>query len=327
MELRHLRYFIAVASNLNFSEASRRLHVAQPAISQTILDLEDELGVKLLLRTGRGVKLTSAGNAFFTEAQGVMHRADGARIAALRASRGEVGCLRVGFLPCAAGPFIPSLIKSYRKEFPNVDVKLHDMNTEQQLRAFEDGKIDIGFARPFTKEHSKDFHTEVVYQDQLEIILPAGHSLAKESVVNLKDVAGETFVEYYRRGSPALFSEIYSTCRKAGFSPKTILEFEEMSSVILAVESGLGVALTLGFARGLLSPESVVRKIKPASSKIPLCAIWPAGPQEPVLGSFLEALRAKKPAIREKMEWPALSHRDMATTVLPRRVPNKRRLA
>jgi DNA-binding transcriptional LysR family regulator len=103
MELRHLRYFIAVESNLNFSEASRRLRVAQPAISQTILDLEEELGVKLLLRTSRGVELTAAGNAFFAEAQAIMLRADGAKIAAQRASRGETGCLRIGFLPCAAG--------------------------------------------------------------------------------------------------------------------------------------------------------------------------------------------------------------------------------
>jgi DNA-binding transcriptional LysR family regulator len=304
MELRHLRYFIAVASNLSFSEASRRLHVAQPAISQTILDLEDELDVKLLLRTGRGVELTAAGRAFLAEAQETMLRADGAKKAAQRASQGETGCLRIGFLPCAAGPFIPGLIKSYRKEFPNVDVQLRDMNTEQQLKAFEDGKIDIGFARPFTKERARDFCTEVVYKDRLEIVLPAGHALAKKSVVNLKDVAGETFVEYYRRGSPALFSEIHATCRKAGFSPKAILEFEEMSSVILAVESGLGVSLTLGFARGLLSPESVVRPIKPASSNIPLCAIWPADAQEPVLGSFLKALRARKPTIKKKMERP-----------------------
>ena len=305
MELRHLRYFIAVASNLNFSEASRRLHVAQPAISQTILDLEDELGVKLLLRTGRGVKLTTAGNAFFTEAQGVMLRADGARMAAQRASRGETGSLRIGFLPCAAGPFLPALIKSYRKEFPNVHVQLRDMNTEQQLKAFEDGKIDIGFSRPFPKERAKEFCTEIVYDDQLEIVLPAGHALANRSVIDLKDVAGETFVEYYRRGAPALFREVNATCRKAGFSPKAILEFEEMSSVILAVESGIGVSLTLGFVRGMLSRDSVVRKIKPASAKIPLCAIWPVDSQEPVLESFVEALRARRPTIRRKMERPA----------------------
>jgi DNA-binding transcriptional LysR family regulator len=302
MELRHLRYFIAVASNLNFSEASRRLHVAQAAISQTILDLEDELGTKLLSRTRRTVKLTAAGKAFLAEAQNIMHRAEGAKLTAQRASRGEIGCLRIGFLPCAAGPFIPALIRSYRKEYPNVEVQLRDLNTEQQLRAFEDGKIDIGFARPFTKERSKDFCTEVVYEDQLEIVLPVGHPLAGRSVVNLKDLADETFVEYYRRGSPALFGEIYATCRKAGFAPKAVLEFEEMSSVILAVESGLGVSLTLGFARGLLSRESVVRKIRPASSNIPLCAIWPAGLQEPVLESFLETVRARKPEIQKTME-------------------------
>ena|ERR1700720_1200181 len=109
MELRHLRYFIAVASNLSLSEASRRLHVAQPAISQTILDLENELGAKLLSRNSRGVELTAAGDAFLAEAKAVMLRVDGARIVAQRASKGEIGCLRVEFLPCAAGPFIPAL--------------------------------------------------------------------------------------------------------------------------------------------------------------------------------------------------------------------------
>src|SRR5258708_24284283 len=123
MELRHLRYFSAVASNLNFSEASRRLHVAQAAISQTVLDLEDELGIKLLSRTRRRVKLTAAGNAFFAEAQGIMLRADGARMTAQRASRGEIGCLRIGVLPCAAGPFLPALIESDRNQFSNVELQ------------------------------------------------------------------------------------------------------------------------------------------------------------------------------------------------------------
>jgi DNA-binding transcriptional LysR family regulator len=302
MELRHLRYFIAVASNLNFSEASRRLHVAQPAISQTILDLEDELGVKLLSRTRRSVELTAAGTAFFAEAQGIMLRADGAKMTAQRASRGEIGCLRIGFLPCAAGPFLPALIKSYRKQFPNVEVQLRDMNTEQQLKAFDDGKIDIGFSRPFPKDRAKEFGAEVVYEDRLEIVLPASHAMAKKRVVDLKDLSGETFLEYYRRGAPALFGEVMATCRKAGFSPKAILEFEEMSSVIMAVESGLGVSLTLGFVRGLLSRDSVVRQINPASSKIPLCAVWPAGPQEPVVDSFVKVLRARKPSIQKEME-------------------------
>ena len=302
MELRHVRYFIAVASNLSFSKASRRLHVAQPAISQTVLDLEDELGVKLLLRSSRGVELTAAGKAFLTEAQGIMLRTEAARTAAQRASRGETGSLRIGFLPCATGPFLPALIKSYRKKFPNVEVQLHDMNTDQQLKAFEDGQLDIGFSRPFPKEDANNFFTEVVYEDRLEIVLPAGHALANRSTVNLKDVAGETFVEYYRRGSPALFKEVNATCRKAGFTPKAILEFEDMSSVIVAVESGLGVSLTLGFVRGLLSRESVVRPINPASSEIPLCAIWPTGHQGPILESFLKTLRAMKATIRKRMD-------------------------
>ena len=176
------------------------------------------------------------------------------------------------------------------------------MDTEQQIKAFEDGKIDIGFSRPFPKEHAKDFRTEVVYEERLEIVLPADHALASRSVVNLKDVAGENFVEYHRRGSTALFNEVKAICRKAGFSPKAIIEFEEMSAVIMAVESGIGVSLTLGFVRGMLSHQLVVRQIKPASSEIPLCAIWPACPQAPVLESFLEVLKANKPKLRKNME-------------------------
>src|SRR5258707_5633267 len=114
MELRHLRYFIAVASNLSFSKASRRLHIAQPAISQTILDLEDELGVKLLSRTRRSVELTAAGNAFLAEGAGILRRAEEAKIPAHRTSRLELGSLRIGFSPASTGPTLSALSKAYR---------------------------------------------------------------------------------------------------------------------------------------------------------------------------------------------------------------------
>src|SRR6202007_1775751 len=120
MELRHLRYFAAVAQHLNYSEASRRLHVAQPAISQTILDLEEELDVKLLLRTKRTVQLTAAGNAFRAEAQEILRRADYSKLAAQRAANGEVGTLSIGFMPSAAAPILPALVQSYRRKFPDV---------------------------------------------------------------------------------------------------------------------------------------------------------------------------------------------------------------
>src|SRR4029077_2170755 len=124
MELRHLRYFVGVAHHLNYSEASRRLHVAQPAISQTILDLEDELDVKLLLRTKRTVQLTVAGTAFRREAQEILRRANEAQHLAQRAARGEVGTLGIGFFGTASAPILPGLVQGFRRRFPDVELHL-----------------------------------------------------------------------------------------------------------------------------------------------------------------------------------------------------------
>jgi DNA-binding transcriptional LysR family regulator len=305
MELRHLRYFIAVAEHLNFSEASRRLHVAQPAISQTILDLEDELGAKLMSRTRRRVELTAAGKAFFAEAREIIRHAEDSKTTAQRASRGELGCLRIGFSPAAGGPILPALIKPYRKRFPLVEVRVHDMDSEEQLKAFEDKRIDIGFSRPPPKDRTREFSAEVVYEDRLELLLPASHALAKKHVVDLKNVADETFIAGFRAGAPSLYGEVVATCRRAGFSPKIALELELMNSVIFAVESGLGISLVPGCTRNLHHRATVLRPIMPPSGKLPLCAIWRVGAPEPVLQSFLEVLRLVKPAIKKHMERPA----------------------
>ncbi|SRR6266542_792209 len=152
MELRHFRYFAAVAQHLNYTRASRHLHVAQPAISQTILDLEDELGVKLLWRTKRSVQLTAAGTAFLREITQILGQADQAKRAALRAARGETGRVAIGFMGSAAGPFLPRVIRAYRQRYPEVELALWEMTPEQQLPALESGGIDVGFSRPFPKE-------------------------------------------------------------------------------------------------------------------------------------------------------------------------------
>src|ERR1700760_2501630 len=139
MELRHLRYFAAVAQHLNYSEASRRLHVAQPAISQTILDLEEEIGVRLLHRTKRFVALTVAGSAFLRETEQILARANNATQLARRAARGEVGSLGIGFFGAASAPFLPPLVCRYRRKFPDVHLRLFELTPDQQLAAFDDG--------------------------------------------------------------------------------------------------------------------------------------------------------------------------------------------
>lgn len=304
MELRHLRYFLSVAEHLNYSEASRRLHVAQPAISQTILDLEKELGVPLLLRTRRRVQLTSAGNAFLGEALEIVRRSESAKGVAQRAARGEIGALSIGYLPCT-GPILPELIKAYRRCFPNVAIELHEMSHEQQLEAFDDKRINLGFSRSIPRERESEFNVELVYNDRLEIAMPSKHPLAKNKVIHLKDLATERFVEFHRQGAPGLFDEVIAICRRAGFSPNIISEYDLMSSAMVFVESGLGVSVVPGCVRHLNNPSAILRPIKPASSPLPLCAIWSKSANGPVLDCFLEALRVAKPVIRKKMERPS----------------------
>ena len=302
MELRHLRYFAAVAQHLNYSEASRRLHVAQPAISQTILDLEDELRVKLLLRTKRTVQLTAAGTAFLREAQEILRRANEAQRLAQRAARGEVGILGIGFFGTASGPILPSLVDTYRLKFPDVELRLFELDPDQQLAAFDEGRIDLGFTRTLPSDRRAEFEQEEVYNDQLAIALPAKHPLAKQKVVRLKSLASEPFVQFHRKGAPGLFDEVIATCRRTGFSPRIVNEPNFMATVMTLVESGLGVSLIPRCVRSLNRAHVVIRSIVPKSGRIPLCVVWRKSANNPALAAFLDVLRAAIPSIRNQME-------------------------
>ena len=302
MELRHLRYFAAVAQYLNYSEASRRLHVAQPAISQTILDLEDELSVKLLLRTKRTVQLTAAGTAFLREALEILRRANEAQRLAQRAARGEVGILGIGFFGTASGPILPSLVDTYRLKFPDVELRLFELDPDQQLAAFDEGRIDLGFTRRLPSDRRAEFEQEEVYNDQLAIALPAKHPLAKQKVVRLKSLASEPFVQFHRKGAPGLFDEVIATCRRTGFSPRIVNEPNFMATVMTLVESGLGVSLIPRCVRSLNRTHVVIRPITPKSGRIPLCVAWRKSANNPALAAFLDVLRAAIPLIRTQME-------------------------
>jgi DNA-binding transcriptional LysR family regulator len=302
MELRHLRYFAAVAQYLNYNETSRRLHVAQPAISQTILDLEDELGVRLLFRTKRSVQLTAAGTAFLREAEVILRRANEAQQIAQRAARGEVGILGIGFFGTAFAPILPALVQAYRRKYPIVELHLFELNPDQQLVAFDEGRIDLGFTRRIPADRRAEFEEEVVYTDQLAIALPATHALAKHKVIRLKSLASEAFVQFHRKGAPGLFDEVIAVCRRAGFAPRIMHEPNLMVTAMTLVESGLGVSLMPRCVRTLNRSQAVIRPIAPKSAPIPLCVIWRKAAHNPTLEAFLEILRAAMPAIRTQME-------------------------
>ena len=316
MELRHLRYFVGVAHHLNYSEASRRLHVAQPAISQTILDLEEELGVKLLLRTKRTVQLTRAGSAFLHEAEQILTHANEAGQIARRAARGETGSLGIGFFGTASGPFLPSLVQSYRQNFPDVQLQLYEMTPDQQLAAFDDGRIDLGFSRKIPPDRRAEFEEENVYTDELGVALCRIHRLAGQKVVRLKSLASEPFVQFHRKGAQTLFDEVIAVCQRAGFSPRIVNEPDFMATVLTLVESGLCVSIVPRCVASLKRPV-LIKPIIPKSAQIPLCVTWRKSDQSPVLMAFLKILRELKPVIRKQMQEHPWSE------IRPIRLPNK----
>jgi DNA-binding transcriptional LysR family regulator len=301
MELRHLRYFAAVAQYLNYSEASRRLHVAQPAISQTILDLEEEIGSKLFMRSNRNVQLTAAGTVLLEEVKSILEHADEAKRAAQRAARGEVGILRIGFIAPATAPILPSLVQTYRQRYPEVELQLHHMNPDEQLAAFGEGRLDLGFSRPLLPEQRAYFEDEMIYSDYLVAVLPPKHPLAKERKIQLQKLAFEPFVLFKREGSPVLFDEVVALCRRGGFSPNVRHETDLMTTVFLLVESGLGVSLVPSCARGLEKQKTIRRVLTVRSNPLCLCAIWPRGSQSPPVEAFLNILRPQIPAIQKQV--------------------------
>jgi DNA-binding transcriptional LysR family regulator len=297
MELRHLRYFAAVADHLSYSEASRHLHVAQPAISQTILDLEEEIGVKLFARNKRNVQLTTAGTAFLDEVEDILRRSEEAKRVAQRAARGEVGTLRIGFITSIA-PIFLSVVQTFSRRYPEVELELHHLTQDALLGAFEQRMIDLSLSRALTPERRAHFDEELVRIDHLEVIFPNKHPLAKQKKIKLEQLASEPFVLLQRSEAPSLFDHVVASCRRAGFSPNIRHEPDRMSTVFVLVECGLGISLVPSDARGFERPRTIRRALS-TNYPLPLYVAWPRGSESPIREAFLDILRSHRGVIQK----------------------------
>ncbi|NEX62586.1 LysR family transcriptional regulator [Noviherbaspirillum galbum] len=243
MELRHLRYFMAVAQEGNVTRAAEKLGIGQPPLSQQILALEREMGVQLFRRTGHGVTLTEAGEALLVDARRLLDDAQNAVLHAQRAGRGEAGQLSLGFTASSAfNPVVPAMIRAFRNAYPGVGLTLMEGNTPQLLAQLDEGRLDLAFLRPGT--HS--FAGVTLYQiadEQMKIVLPIKHPLAKRKRLPLSALAGESFVLIPRRTSPTLHDEIMSACRQAGFEPALGQQAPQLSSVVSLVSAEFGISI------------------------------------------------------------------------------------
>ena len=242
MELRHLRYFLAVAEELHFGRAAARLGIAQPPLSQQIRQLEQELGVTLFHRTKRRVEITPAGQAFSEEVRQVFAQAERAVSTARRAGRGEIGQLDIGFAPSADLDILPRVLRVWNARFPAVEIDLHPMLPSAQTEALRDGRIHIGFVRLPLEESG--LVVETIQREPLLAVLPAGHPLARRARVRLAQLADDRMIMFPRRMAPGYYDLLISMCRSAGFTPRVLGEPGSIPTNLGLVSAGLGVTLS-----------------------------------------------------------------------------------
>lgn len=243
MELRHLRYFLAVAEEGNFTRAAARVGIAQPPLSQQIQALEKELGTPLFRRTHQGAELNEAGEAFLLDVRQVLADVDAAVESVQRAARGERGRLRLGFTASAAfNPVVPKLIRHFQRAWPQVTIVLLETNTVGLLKAMESGQLDAAFIRPssLTPVGLNLLHFP---DEPMKIALPAAHRLAGRARLPLSALAGEPFILFPRSFGPSLYDEIAQACRLAGFTLQVSQEAPQMASICNLVAAELGVSV------------------------------------------------------------------------------------
>ncbi len=244
LELRHLRYFIAVAEELHFGRAAERLGISQPPLSQQIQALEEEISARLFERTNRRVELTDAGRLFLDESRQVLAQVDKAVLLARRAHLGELGELKIGFTSSA--PFtstIPSSIHAFRKAYPEVHLDLQEMSSRQVLRALLEESLQVGVIRPLALPDT--VHSVELFREPLVAVLRADHPLAagSEDGLAIAALAEEPFVFFPRSYGTGLYDQVIALTRQAGFSPRIAQEASEAMTIIGLVSAGLGVSI------------------------------------------------------------------------------------
>ena len=300
MELRHLRYFVAVAEELNFTRAAARLHIGQPPLSMQIRDLEGEMGVRLFERTQRRVALTPAGQCLLEHAYRILGGVREAVEAAQRAARGELGELRVGFT--SSLPFtdlLPDALHAYRRRFPAVRLQLSEMFTPEQFGALARGELDVGFVRLQGGRAPDGIALREIARNPLRLVVNASHRLAGAAAVSFAELRDEDFIGFPADVGTDLPAVLRGLCRQAGFEPRIVQTAREATTQIGLVGAGLGVAV-------LPAPLETVRMARvrylpiiDADAQFRLAVATVEGAPSPLLQGFLDVVDGviERPAV------------------------------
>lgn len=245
MELRHLRYFLAVAEALNFTKAAEQLRIAQPSLGRQVQDLEDEIGVDLLKRSPRGVTLTAEGRLFLEEVRDLLRRADESVKKVRALARGEYGELHIGYAPTPTVEILPPALAAFQKAVPEVKVLLHDMSSDEMIDGLRNGGLQLAVTAWPAGEFVPDVEFESLKTYPICAVLPATHPLARLKTIPLEKVAAEPLITLDRKNYPDAHTQLEMLFRQLGVKPRIALECDSGSSLITAVEAERGIALAI----------------------------------------------------------------------------------
>lgn len=276
-ELRLLRYFVAVAEELHFGRAATRLAIAQPSLSRAIRDLERMLGADLFTRTKRSVRLTDAGRALLAEGPRALAEVERAFEHASSVGRGEVGQLRLGFLPSAALELVPAVVRASREAHPDVRLRLLELLDEPQLAGLREGRVDVALLR--TPRPSSELAFEPLLSERLSLVVAPDHRLANRVRVRYADLRDEGLVTWPRVEAAETYDAIIEACRRAGFSPRVVQEASSPHTILGLVAAGIGVAVATSAYQAHTGTDVVFIPI--TDSEVTLYLAW--RPRDPSL--------------------------------------------
>ena len=284
MELKQIRIFLAVADALHFGRAAERLHMAQPALSAQIKGLEDRLGVKLFARTTRSVSLTRAGEVFLPEARAALAQAEAA-VTAARSVRGDGELLKIGGIDSATAGLLPAVVRSYRLEYPHIEVKVFEMLSAMATLGLSNRSLDVAFTRvPPPEDH---LHARFVFREPVVVALPADHARAANAAVALADIAAEPLVIPARSHRPILFDVIQGYFAERGFAPNILQEANERHITIAMVAAGLGISFVPAWVSAFQRADVVYRPLSDGGPQVDVFVAWRAGEALQAVHDFL----------------------------------------
>lgn len=290
MEIRQLRYFISVAEHLNFTQAAKRLFVAQPAVSQQIASLEKEIGLQLFVRDKHSVQLTPAGKVFLNDAIDMLNKSEEAVKKARKAAVGEIGQLNIGFLYAPVKNFLPGLVREFREKYPHVQINLNHFQTGQIVEELRKGKLDLAFTMAFRPEDKTEWGYKTLFSQPYGVFMNKNHRLANRNCIPIIELAHEPLVMLDRKEAPQGYDHLITLFSNHGILPNITTRTQRIETVLMLVETGLGIAVLPKHLDVYANPSLRFIEIEEWQHTVDIVVAWKKTSSNPSIPLFLTEL-------------------------------------